>query len=107
MKKRMQPGKRRSYILTVAIELSKTHGYRNITREEVAKASRVSESLINTYFGTIEELRQCVIRQAVIEEIPIIIAQHLAVADDNSINISSHLKELAAEYLRAGNAKNS
>lgn len=102
--KRMKPDKRRLHILGVAIRLSKLNGYRNITREEVAEAAKVSSALINNYFGTIEDLRKCVIRQAVVDEIPIIIAQYLAVADDNTVEISERLRILAADFLRSNNA---
>lgn len=103
--KRLQPYKRKFQILAAAIKVAKIQGYRQITREEVAAAAQVSEALINTYYGSIQHLRRCVILQAIKDEIPEIIAQHLVVTSDNSIEISPRLRKIAAEYVRLNYAQ--
>lgn len=108
-KKRMAPDDRRSHILNVAVELSKNEGYRNITREQVAYLAGITQPLINRYFGSVAYLRLCVIRRAVDEEIPGIIAQYLAVDSGDSgewFTISPELRQLAADHVRNNNAQN-
>ena len=71
----------RTEILTAALKLAVTHGYRNITRDQIAVASGVPPSLISYPLGTMLELRRHVMREAIRLRNHTVIVQGLAVAD--------------------------
>lgn len=61
----MKSQQRKDQLLKVAMKLARRKGYFNITRFEVAKEAKVSESLINVYFHTVEGLRNAIVERAI------------------------------------------
>lgn len=98
-KSRTNPGLRKAQILTVAIELAKEKGYREITRDGVAESAGVSMGLVTRYFGTMKQLKTAVMRSAVKQGIPEIVAQGLANGDAHAKKASVELKARAATLL--------
>lgn len=98
-KSRANPGLRRDHILNVAIEMAKVKGYHKITRDGVADSAGVSMGLVTRYFGTMNQLRKAVMRSAVKQGIPEIVAQGLANGDDHAKKASAELKAQAATLL--------
>jgi len=101
-KSRANPELRRLQILTVAVGMAKTQGYPNITRDKIAENAGVSMGLVTRYFGTMCQLRRCIVRHAIKYEIPEIVAQALAVKDPHAKNASDKLKALAAQIIVGG-----
>jgi len=101
-KARANPKLRRLQILTVAVEMSKTEGYPNITRDKIAENAGVSMGLVTSYFGTMTQLRRCVVRYAIDHKIPEIVAQALAIRDPHAKNAPDELKALAAQIIAGG-----
>lgn len=69
---------RRKVVLDAAIEAASRHGYKNITRDGVALAAGVAAGSVNHAFGTMAQLRNEVMREAVRLGRTEIIAQGLA-----------------------------
>ena len=98
-KSRANPALRKDQILSVAIGLAKEQGYHKITRDGVADAAGVSMGLVTRYFGTMNRLKRAVMRTAVKQGIPEIVAQGLANGDDHAKKASAELKAQAATLL--------
>ncbi len=102
--KRKNPIIRKNILLCTAIKLSIKVGYRNLTRDALAKKARVSPALINHYFFTIDQLKEEILKQAIKLEIVEIIAQALGARDLHKIKISEDLKQKTLSYLSNSSA---
>lgn len=98
-KSRVSAGLRKEHILTVAVNLAKTTGYTKITRDGVAEAAGVSFGLVNKYFGTMTQLKGDVMRAAIKQKIPEIVAQGLASCDERARKAPDTLKQEAIQLL--------
>lgn len=98
-RRRADPTMRKKQIINVALDLSKVDGYHKIGREDIATAAGVSPALVSKYFGTLNQLRRSIIRAAIKQEIPEIIAQGIANRDDHVKNITDELKQKALRIL--------
>ena len=99
-KTRTDPELRRDQILTAAVQLSVSEGYDKFTRDELAVHADVSPGLINRYFGTMKQLRRAIMRHAVKNELPEIVAQGLVNGDKHAKKAPPNLKTLAAASLK-------
>lgn len=98
-KSRVPAGLRKEHILAVAVEQAKTTGYTKITRDGIAEAAGVSFGLVTKYFGTMHALKRDVMRAAIKQGIPEIVAQGLANGDDRARKAPEALKQEAAQVL--------
>jgi hypothetical protein len=60
----MSGSERKALLLDVAAKLTAKYGAVNVTRRMVAKAGKVSEPLVSSYFGGMEESRKAYARHA-------------------------------------------
>lgn len=100
-KTRANPTLRKGHILAVAVAMAKDVGYHKITRDAVAEAAGVSMGLVTRYFGTMTQLRRDIVRHAIREQVPEIIAQALANGDDHARKAPEELKMRAKAILAA------
>lgn len=100
-KTRANPTLRKAHILAAAVAMAKDTGYHKLTRDAVAESAGVSMGLVTRYFGTMNQLRRDVIRYAIRHNIPEIIAQGLANADDHAKKAPDELKARAKAILTA------
>jgi len=98
-KTRTDPELRKGQILNVAIELSKELGYHKVTRDGIAERAGISAGLISRYFNTMKQLRRAIIRAAIHQEIPEIVAQGIANKDDQAKKAPPELKRKAIELI--------
>lgn len=98
-KKRNNPTLRRKQILNVAVNLAKNKGYHKITRDEIASGANIAAGLVSHYFGTMIKLRRDIIRAAISQGIPEIIAQGLANNDDHAKKAPVELKRQALDLI--------
>jgi len=96
---RMAPADRRRQILATAVKLSRRKGYRNITRDGVAEEAGVSQGLVNRYFGSIDGLRDAVMKQAIEDHDVKIVAQGIAHRDKVALRAPAGLREQAVASL--------
>lgn len=93
---------RKRAILRSAIEVAKVRGITNLTREAVAAEAGISTGLITRYFSTMKQLRRAIMRAAVTGEHLEVIAQGLAVKDDQALKAPDELKRRAADLMVNG-----
>lgn len=99
-KSRVIPLLRKDHILNVAVELSQQPGgYNSLTREAIAETAGVSTGLINNYYGTMKQLRRAIMRAAINRNIPVIVAQGLAIGDNHAKKAPKNLKNQAANLI--------
>lgn len=72
---RMAAVDRKQSILDGAVKLAQRQHYATITRDQLASACDVAGALINHYFGTIEKLRDEIVKEAVRREVLRVVAQ--------------------------------
>ena len=66
----------------------------------VAERAGVSDTLVSRYFATMNQLRQAIMRRAVVLEIPEIVAQGLADGETQARKAPEALKEKAVALLK-------
>jgi hypothetical protein len=98
-KSRTNPELRYINILCVALERARTVGYNNLTRAVVADAAGVSEALVSHYFGTMTELKEVVMAEAVKRGIVEIVAQGLAAGNPVARAASEEVKASALAWM--------
>jgi hypothetical protein len=98
-RKRVNPKLRRKHVLNAALELAKTKGYNVVTRGDIATCAGVSPGLISHYFKSIEALHVVILKTAIKQDIPEIIAQGLTNRDPIAIQAPKELKNKAIAYL--------
>jgi len=99
MKKRLEPKERKAQILAAAVTLAKRDGYKCVTRDAVADHVGISMGLVSRYFGTMPQLRRDIMRFAVREEIPEIVAQGLVARDPHAQKAPDDLRARAVKYI--------
>lgn len=99
MTKRLNPTDRRAEILDAAIRTSRTYGYRETTRKDIADAARCSEALVSSYFGTMTQMRRAIIRRAIDIEDLAILAQAITAKDAHVAKIPEALRIASLEAL--------
>ena len=95
-KTRVEPSLRKEQLLKISVMIAINEGYNNLTREMIAHKASVSVSLITRYFGTMKQLKRNIMRYAIKNSIPEIIAQGLVNKDQHAIKAPQELKEKAA-----------
>lgn len=98
-KNRVSPDLRRENILNIAVDVAIDIGYHKLTREVVAETAGVSMGLVSKYFGTMPRLKRDVMRFAIKNKIPQIVAQGLAIQDKHAVKAPQELKNAAAEII--------
>lgn len=97
--KRLKPVIRKEEILAAALPLASERGYTNITRDRIALAAGVSGSAVQYHFGTMAKLRTELMRYAVKQRNPRVVAQGLAVRDRQAAKADDDLKRQARETM--------
>lgn len=98
---RLKPEDRKAAILDAAIAEAEAVGYRSFTREGVTNRAQCSPGLLNTYFGTMKQLKRAVMRAAVDREVIPIVAAGLAEQDPQALKASKALRARAVAHLTA------
>lgn len=87
---------RRADILAAALRASECHGYARVTLQQIADEAGVSKPLPLHYFGTMPQLRRCIMREAVRLRNVVLVAQGLALKDPHALKAPDDLKALAS-----------
>ena len=95
-KSRANPELRKEQILSVALNVARDTGYHKMTRDHIAEGAGCSVGLVSKYFGTMIKLKRAVMRAAINQEIPEIVAEGLAIGDKCARKAPQHLKEKAS-----------
>lgn len=93
---RMNKAQLREKVLTTALDIACTYGFSTLTRDGVAITAGVSMGQINHAYGTMNQLRNAVMRAAVHGEHLSVIAHGLATDHHQAHKASESLQEKAA-----------
>ena len=86
----------KQHLTDVAVNLAEIHGYRHVTRDEIARVSGASQGTVTNYLGTMRQIRKLIVRQAIKRDIKSIIAQAITYGEPQTqrIPIEERLKAL-------------
>lgn len=93
---------RKREILDAGIRLALREGFRNVTRDGVASEARVSTALVNLYWGTIQNVRDGIVQEAVSKELLPILAQALLDGHPIAVTAPKRVQERAARHILHG-----
>lgn len=88
-------------VLDAAVACAQLHGYRNITRSQVAQRAGVAVGSVNNAYGTMDGLRDAVMAEAVANGPISIVAQGLADKHPAAVAAPQELKDAALASLAA------
>ena len=98
-RQRLKPNARKEKILAAALPLAIQQGYLSITREDIGEAADVTGSVLNYYWGTMNQFRRALMRYAVDVECLPVVAQGIVTGDANLAE-GDRLRERALSSLR-------
>lgn len=87
---------RREQILSAAMTLAEAEGFQNVRRDAVAIKAKVSQGLVNLYFGNMDALRTALMARAVQSGNVRVIAQGLIGKHPEALKASQAVRSLAA-----------
>jgi AcrR family transcriptional regulator len=90
---------RKSQLLKTAIQLATEHGWRKVTRTQIANATGTVESLINYYFGSKQQLRDAIMEEAVAQSLVSVVAEGLVYNHPVARNAPKALRAKATAYI--------
>lgn len=90
---------RRSQMVAAGLKLSHELGYDRVTGSMIAEVVGLSKSSVMQRFGTMAELRNCVMREAVRTGDAAVVAQGLAALDPIAKDAPAAIKEKALQHL--------
>jgi AcrR family transcriptional regulator len=97
IQKRLTARKRKQEIIAAALVLAEASHYQRLTGVEIAKAAGVTNSAVHYHFGTMEELREQIMRAAVKGAVLPVIAQGLLAKDPVARRARPALRRQAVE----------
>ena len=89
---RLEAPVRKKQMLLAAMRLARSCGYRNVTRQDIAKSVHCSVSLVSYHFGDCAQLYSALMGEAVSEQDLKILAQGLIAGDPIALSAPSKLK---------------
>jgi AcrR family transcriptional regulator len=96
---RLDPTERKKQIIEQAMKLSESIGYKNITRGMIAAKLKISGALITKYFKNTQNLKKCVLKEAIKLEKINILAQGMGNRDSLVLKLPELLKEKVIRYI--------
>jgi len=90
---------RKGQLLNTALKLASVHGWRKVTRTQIAEATGTVESLINYYFGSKQQLRDAIMEEAVALSMVSIVAEGLVYHHPSALEAPVALKRQAQAYI--------
>lgn len=96
---RMRPSDRRAEILDAAVRAAAAHGWQRMTRDDVARVAQASPGLVSARLGTMEKLRDEVMREAVRREVLEVVAEGVALRHRHALKAPEDLQQRALARL--------
>ena len=90
---------KRMAVLEAAIALAEDFGYQNITRKQIADVTCTSPATVSNMFGSMDQLKQEVVKCAIAESNLVIFGQALSAKNRLALQASDGLKKAAAEAM--------
>lgn len=98
--KRLDPALRKEQIIAAGLELAKSKGFYNVTREMIAEKSGCVGGTIQYHFSTMTVLRRDIMRAAVRKEVLEVIAQGIVNKSKVALRVSPELRKRALAVLK-------
>lgn len=102
MTTRRNPKIRKAELLEAALTVARTKGFEHMTRDAIADEAGVSFGLVGRYLGTMNRLKQTVMRAAIKQEILEIVAYGIYAKDKQALKAPDSLKARAFEHMGSG-----
>jgi len=99
MSKHKHSAARKTLLIRAALALAKAHGYKCVTREQIAQKCDVSPALVSYHMGTMTEMRRTLIRHAISEKVLRVIGQAVAAGDPEARRVPVELRKEALQAL--------
>jgi AcrR family transcriptional regulator len=90
---------KRELIMAAAVEISRRDSYAVMTRDQVAAHAGVGAGTVNVIFGTMEGLREAVIKHAIANDITRIVADAVAHRHPAVKGLSPGMRQKCAAFL--------
>ena len=87
---------RTAYLLAHAVGLAERDGWHTLTHASIAEVAAVSPSLVKVRLGTIESIRRAVMRAAVKQRMPRVVAEGLLAGDKSARKADEPLRRECA-----------
>lgn len=92
---RMKTDARKEDILAAALPLAEQRGYATVTRNDIAKAARISGPTLHYHFGTMAQLRRDLMRYAIRKGSLRVIAQGVVANDPQALKLDGETRQRA------------
>lgn len=90
---------RAAELLAGAVGLAEKQGWHSLTHESIAAAAEVSPSLVKVRLGTIVDVRRAVMREAVKQRLPRVVAEGLCARDRTARRADAALRAACGEWV--------
>ena len=98
---RMKPTERRAEVLEAAVRAAAAHGWQRMTRDDIARVAGTSPGLVSARLGTMEQLRDLVMREAVKREVLEVVAEGVVMRHRHALKAPEDLQQRAlARFVR-------
>ena len=98
--RRLKHKDRKALLLEQAMVVASKQGYAQFTRKNLADRAKVHTTLVTYYFGNMNKLRNCIMREAVRTNNYTIVGQGLANRDPIAKKASPYIRRKALEQLQ-------
>jgi AcrR family transcriptional regulator len=99
MRKRLAPEERRNEVMRAALHAAQRYGWSEMTRDHIATAAGSSPGLVSARLGTMQQVRDAVMEEAVRLEVLAVIAQGIAARHPTAMSAPAQLQRSALASL--------
>jgi DNA-binding transcriptional regulator YbjK len=99
--RREKPDARRADVLEAALRMARNVGAQGLVRDRIAEEAGVCSSLLHRYFGSMDNMRDIIIREAFDRNDVDILYRSLSIEDFKRLNNNPALTDKLCAFLRS------
>lgn len=88
-------------IMAAALKLSAKHGFRNVTRLQIAGAAGVATGSVSYHYDSMRKLQAAIVSESIVQNDVVVFTQALAERHPLALKAPDTLKALAQRHLGA------
>jgi AcrR family transcriptional regulator len=97
--RRELPAVRRAEVIEAALRLAARVGAQGLVRDKIAEEAGISSSLLHRYFGSMDLMREIIIKTAFEREDTNVLYKSLSIEDFKKLNNNSKLAKQLCEFV--------